>query len=341
MSQVGVTSPSATDLQANAEMIVQRFVKVDALERVSVFFDNRRASEAAALAAAAEAIGAEVARIDITQTVENLLRSGEFWLPLPEHIVALANATTVNIFVVDETFAFRLDHKVATTFETSEDCSIFKVDAGMPMWRMTAEDVPMVDSNCDRIIAALEGAKDVRITTPGGTDLRLSLAGRECLPIFPIPERGKPYGLSVPLWGELNWAPIEAETEGTIVVDGLTEAGPEMHTVSEPVTMEVRGGRVVKVSGGMDAAEFESVFAIDEGAPTVAELGVGANPFALQGHESEKARLGTVHFGFGSNAVYPGGQSRSIVHVDGVVRDVSITAEGNPVLVKGELAKDG
>lgn len=243
----------------------------------------------------------------------------------------------MTVFIVDETYAFRLDHQVGRLFQTGPDCSIFKIDFGMGTWGLTDNDVRRVVRIAERLTAAINGHDRVRITSRRGTDLTLSIAGRECLPIYPVPDRGAPYGLSVPLWGEYNWAPIEDSAHGRIVIDGLTEAGPTMAAVSEPVMMSIEGGRVVDVTGSRDAEDFQRLFKTDAGAAVVGELGVGGNPKALPGHESEKALLGTVHFGFGRNHVYPGGQNDSAVHVDGVVRDVTLTVDGEPVLLDGRL----
>ena len=329
------------ELLANdARMVVDAFLRLAPHERVALVADNAHLAEAAALADAISQVGALLTRLDATATVESLLAGHDFWIDPPDELIAACQASNVTVFMVDETYAFRLDHQVGRLFETGPDCSIFKVDSGMGTWRLTENDLRRVVRIGERLTAAINGHDQVRITSRRGTDLTLSIAGRECLPIYPVPDRGAPYGLSVPLWGEYNWAPIEDSANGRIVIDGLTEAGPTMAAVSAPVIMTVEDGRVIDVAGERDAEDFRRVFQTDVGAAVVGELGVGGNHKALPGHESEKALLGTVHFGFGRNHVYPGGQNDSAVHVDGVARDVTLTVDGSLVLLDGRLMID-
>jgi leucyl aminopeptidase (aminopeptidase T) len=141
----------------------------------------------------------------------------------------------------------------------------------------------------------------------------------------------------VPLWGEYNWAPVENLTEGRIVVDGICEAGPSMHLVSEPVEWTVKGGRVIEVEGGKDAKEWAKLIKSDDGAAVVGELGIGANHKAKTGTETEKALLGTCHFGLGDNHVYPGGAVKSQLHADGGVHDITLEIDGRRIMEDGTL----
>jgi hypothetical protein len=327
-----------TDLQLHddARMIVEDFVRLTAGETVAVLSDSRHRAEAEALIAVIESRGNPVIGVDVTQQVDQLLSTDAFWIDPPAHLHSLVQATNVNIFVVDETYGFRLDHKIAGLFQTGPECSIFKVDEGMGSWGLTKDDIDHVYRLGAHIQSALDGAETVRITSPGGTDLTLSLKGRVCLPIMPVPDRGSPYGLSVPLWGEYNWAPIEDSAQGRVVIDGLTEAGKQMDVVSEPVVVFVENGRAVRVEGGKDADEFRSLFATDAGSNVVGELGVGGNPKAIAGRETEKAKLGTIHIGFGGNQTYPGGLNHSVVHFDGVARDVTIEVNGRKIIANGD-----
>lgn len=329
---------NATDDQLNADavMIVTDFVRLQDNETVAVFFDAAHLRQAKAVVDAVLARGNPVIAVDVSQQVNELLTSDDFWIDPPAHLHALIQATNVNIFVVEETYAFRLDHKIGGLFETGPACSIFKIDEGMGTWGVTKEDIEETTRVGAKIQEALDGAQHVRITSPGGTDLTLSLADRMCLPILPVPERGSAYALSVPLWGEYNWAPIEDSARGRLVIDGLTEAGKKMDVVEKPVVLHVDAGRVFEVEGtGKDAEEFRHVLATDAGSDVLGELGVGGNPKAIPGRETEKALLGTIHIGFGSNQAYPGGLNHSVVHFDGISRDVTIEADGRRVIAEG------
>lgn len=323
-------------LLRDARMVVGQFLAIRAGETVTVFTDHRRRDEAEAIALAAEEARADVIVVDISRQVADLLRGDEFFIPPAPHVLGAMEGANVGIFVVDETYAFRLDHKIYRVTETSATRSYFSVDPGMGTWGLTAADVAEVKERGDRLLAAIDGGDQIHVTSRGGTDLRLSIEGRRCLYVTPVPWRGLESVYPVPLWGELNWAPIEDSAEGVVVIDGLSEATEQLKDVAAPVTWTVRGGRVVDVQGtSSDAEEWRQVFAIDEGAAVVGEFGVGANHKALAATQSEKAMLGTIHLGMGENKLYPGGLNRSKVHVDGGVRDVTISVDGRVVVQDG------
>jgi hypothetical protein len=74
------------------------------------------------------------------------------------------------------------------------------------------------------------------------------------------------------------------------------------------------------------------------GTETVAEFAFGTSDFAPVGDPSEKGRKGTVHFALGDNQnCYPGGQNKSVLHLDGVCHNVTLQ-----ILDTGEyIVKDG
>lgn len=327
-------------LLTDARMIVRDFVRLRPDETIALVCDREHRDESEALALAVDELGATAITIDISQSVDRLLSSEAFWIAPPPQLLAALRASNVSLFVVDETFAFRLDHRVPELVEAGPGCSVFKLDAGMGSWGLTDDDILLVERIGRRLVGAIDGHDQVRVTSAAGTDLSLSVLGRRCLPILPVPERGKPYGLSIPLWGEYNWAPLEDRSNGVVVIDGLSEAGHVMHSVSEPVVITIENGRAVAIEGGADADDFRRVLATDAGAAVLGELGVGGNPKAMLGRETEKALLGTIHVGFGNNAAYPGGVNRSAIHVDGVVRDVTLEVDGQVVMRAGRLVDD-
>ncbi len=325
-------------LLSDARTVVRDFIGLTAGETVTILTDGPRAHEARAVHLAAQELGANAVIVDLSQQVAALLLSDTFWTAPPPPVIAAVQASEVTIVVLDETYGFRLDHKVRELFQTGPACSIYKIDLGMGQWRLRREEVAAVQRLGEQLLAAMDGADTVRVTSPGGTDVQLSIRGHACLPVAVVPERGMPYAIPVPLWGEFNWAPVAGSVNGTIVVDGITEATPVLHIVEEPVRWTVAGDRVVEVHGGQDAEDLRRLFATDDGASLIGELGIGGNPHALFGTETEKAKLGTAHFGIGQNDEYPGGEIRSAVHVDGVVRNARVEVDGRVLIEHGRFA---
>ena len=324
-------------LYDDARMILDEYIGIRPEESLTIVTDRSRRAEGEALAAAAADLGVEALFLDITATVDRWFEAPGFWMRPPQSLIDCVQASNVSVFAVDETWAFRLDHQVRHLFRTGPGCSVFKVDLGMGKWSLTREDMEAATERGKVLMSSFEGARLVHVTTPGGTDLHLSVEGRPCLPVIPIPGRGKPYGMSVPLWSEYNWAPIEEYTHGVAVIDGVTEATKVIHEVDEPVRIEVSGGKAVDIAGGADADSFREAMQTDDTAAFVGELGLGAHHKALAGTETEKAMLGTCHLGFGDNGDYPGGLNRSAVHIDMLMRDVTVEVDGKVVIDAGRV----
>lgn len=321
-----------------AKLVVNEVIRIKKGEAVALMTDNQRRAEADVLALAAYDAGADIVIVDVSHHEGKILTGQEYWSDPPKHLIATLQNSNVSIFTVHQTYGFRLAHKIRFFLKISETCQPFKLDPGMGTWGLTREDLDRIMENSKKIMDSLNGHDQVRIRSPSGTDVSLSVKGRTCKPVLPLMERGKTPLHGVPLWGEDNWAPVEEMTEGKIVIDGITEATPAARTVREPVVWIVKAGRVVEVLGGEDADDFKRVMATDEGASVIGELGIGGSHKAILGTESEKGRLGTVHFGIGNNLNYPGGRNKSGIHVDGSVRRVTVQVDGRTIIENGNLA---
>ena len=321
-----------------ARIVINDILKIKSNETVTLATDCQRRREAEALALAVAEIGADVMIVDISDHVGKISAGDTYWSMPPKHFIATLQNSNVNIFTVDQTYAFRISHHIRSFVQISETCSTYKVDPGMGTWGLTRKDVDRIAEAGNKIMVAISDHDEVRVTSQEGTDVRLSIRGRKCLPVFPVPERGKSLFVhAVPLWAECNWAPMEDSAEGKIVIDGITEASTVLRAVNKPVEWIVKKGRVVEVLGEEDADDFRRVVATDQGAAVIGELGIGGSHKAILGTESEKGRLGTVHFGLGDNTVYPGGRNKSQVHVDGTVRRVTLQVDGKTIIEQGAL----
>lgn len=199
-------------------------------------------------------------------------------------------------------------------------------------------DVPYEDmkERTKGLAAKLKLADNVHITSPGGTDLKLSVKGREwhgCdAGIYDEP--GKWGNLPA---GEAFVAPVEGTANGVLVVDA-SMAG--VGKLEMPIKIEIKDGYAVGFKGGEEAKKFKAMLDKVGGrkAFNVAELGIGTNPKAkVTGNvlEDEKV-LGTCHIAFGSNALF-GGKVDVPIHVDGVVRKPAIRAGETLIMENGVL----
>lgn len=180
----------------------------------------------------------------------------------------------------------------------------------------------------------LNGAQEVRITAPAGTDLTFSIAGRTATADGGLLSAPGSFG-NLPA-GEAFVAPVEGTAEGVLVIDG-SMAG--IGLIEEPIRIQVEKGSAMAISGGREAAQLEAlVNPHGPAARNIAELGIGLNEFAkITGLvlEDEKA-LGTVHIALGDNSTF-GGTVEVASHLDGVIIEPTVWLDGQMIIEKGKL----
>ncbi|OGC91727.1 MAG: leucyl aminopeptidase [candidate division Zixibacteria bacterium RBG_16_48_11] len=185
-----------------------------------------------------------------------------------------------------------------------------------------------------RVAQALENKNVVRVTSPAGTDITMSIEGRKC-----EPDTGliyNPGNFSNLPAGEAYLAPLEETAEGVIVVDG-SMAG--IGKLKKPIKMTVKAGFVTEITGGTEAKKLKAL--LDSAGPlayNVAELGIGTNDKAkLVGSvlEDEKV-LGTVHMALGDN-MSMGGKVSVRSHLDGIILKPTVVVDGQTIMKDGAL----
>jgi leucyl aminopeptidase (aminopeptidase T) len=181
------------------------------------------------------------------------------------------------------------------------------------------------------VAEALDAASEAHVTCPYGSDLRLSLEGRDAIP--DAGELTEPGAFGNLPCGEGFIPP--ADGYGTLVIDG-SMAGVGL--VDEPIELVVEGGHLTSARGGQGMAFMELLTEHGEDGTNVAELGIGTNEKAeLTGNilEDEKI-LGTAHVAFGASAAI-GGRIQVPVHLDAVVTKPTVELDGNAIVREGEL----
>jgi aminopeptidase len=189
-----------------------------------------------------------------------------------------------------------------------------------------------------RLAERLHGSERVRVTTPAGTECTFGVAGREWLRDDGLLDTPGAFG-NLPA-GEVFIAPLATGADGVCVIDrSIALAGEGL--VDEPIELTFREGRIVGIEGGRSAAATRAAIAeAGSGADVVAELGIGTNDRArITGSViTDEKVLGTAHVAFGDNASPSyGGDNRAAIHVDGVMADATIEADGRVVMISGAL----
>ena len=182
----------------------------------------------------------------------------------------------------------------------------------------------------------LNMTQEIEITTPSGTELKLSTKNRQWLGLAAgiYDEPGKWGNLPA---GEVFIAPVESTTNGTAVIDASMSG---VGKLERPITVAIKDGFAVDFKGWEEAKKLKTM--LDKigsrKAFNIAELGIGTNYKAkVTGCvlEDEKVK-GTCHIAFGNNALF-GGEVDVPIHVDGVMKKPTIKADGKIIMKDGEL----
>jgi len=186
-----------------------------------------------------------------------------------------------------------------------------------------------------KLMKILEKGKNIRVTSPAGTDISFSIEGRKVIPSKGLfHKKGESGNLPT---GETYLAPVEGTANGVFVVDG-SMAGLGL-IKNANIKIEVENGFATKITGGNLASKLKKQLdAVGKMAKNIAEFGVGTNDSAkLSGVllEDEKV-MGTVHIALGNN-VSMGGSVNVPLHLDGVIKKPTVWMDDKLLMKDGKL----
>jgi leucyl aminopeptidase (aminopeptidase T) len=172
-----------------------------------------------------------------------------------------------------------------------------------------------------RLVAAVNRAEWIHVTTPNGTDMHICKQGRYAKGDDGLLTAAGSFG-NLPA-GEAYLAPLEGQSHGVMVV----EWGPT-RKLDEPLRIQIEGGIVVGLEGtDRHRLRLEELFAANNACRNLAELGIGTNDKASRPDnvlEAEKI-LGTIHLALGDNTGF-GGTVSAPFHEDYVFYHPTLTA---------------
>ncbi|WP_018249871.1 aminopeptidase [Orenia marismortui] len=205
------------------------------------------------------------------------------------------------------------------------------------MKRALNADYEVIKERGNKIAEKLSTGKEVRVTAPNGTDIRMLIEGREGYPDTGIYNQTGEFG-NLPA-GESYIAPLEGKSQGKFIVDG-SMAEAKVHT--EEIELLVEDGYVTEIKGKAAARNLSKIIEpYGKDAKNIAELGIGTNDQAeLTGNilEDEKV-LGTVHIAIGDNSAM-GGNISVDSHLDGIIENPTVEIDGDLIMKDGKLLID-
>jgi leucyl aminopeptidase (aminopeptidase T) len=200
------------------------------------------------------------------------------------------------------------------------------------MERTLNADYQEIAKRSTKLAEMVSRGKTARVTTPAGTDITMSIQGREC-----HADTGLVYSpgdfSNLPA-GEAYIAPVEGTANGIIVVDGSM-----VGKVKKPIRIVVKDGFATEITGGASAEELEKMLEpFGQPGRNVAELGIGTNHKArIVGSvlEDEKV-MGTVHMALGDNKSM-GGNVSVQSHLDGILLEPTLRIDEEKIMEGGKL----
>jgi leucyl aminopeptidase (aminopeptidase T) len=196
--------------------------------------------------------------------------------------------------------------------------------------RTMSADYGLIRARSQRVAEALTAGREARITSRSGTDVTLSIAGREGYADTGDLTAPGSFG-NLPA-GEGFIAPVEGTAAGRVVFDGAVAA------YGAPVEVILEGGYATRFEGESGARLRALIERHGRDAFALAELGVGTNDAArLSGSVLEDEKImGTIHLAFGDNHSF-GGRVRVSSHIDLVVVEPTLTIDGTRLVDAGRL----
>jgi leucyl aminopeptidase (aminopeptidase T) len=327
-----VTAAEATPTVATiARRVVLDYLGIRPGERFAIVVDTRTDDEVPReLARAALDAGGD----PVVVTIAPRARSGTE----PPGPAAAAMAAADVVLCAASTSLYHTTAKAAA--QRAGARGVFNAPFRADAWRngaMTADFVA-IRARAERLAALWRRTREVRVTSPAGTDLRATVAGREPMAWLTGICRN-PGEVSALPGGEVSLPPVEGTSEGTVVWERVAS---DLGLLEGPVTITVRGGRAIGIEGGPSAERLREIVATVRDADNIGEIGIGLNPAARIGDEITEAKkaFGTVHIALGDSANEYGGLVECDVHLDGLVMAPTVAFDGIPVVVDGRHVYD-
>jgi len=306
-----------------ARVAVETCMKVKPEETVLIVTDTDKLRIAEAFVYAAASIGAK--------TVASVMEPAQEHAKEPPKPVAEAMKAAQVVLIPTSESLSHTDARRAATQAGARIASMPGITEDMMRIGGLTADYKQIAVLTKKVADIVETAKKVRVTTPSGTDLTMSIEGRPPLKDTGLYHKPSEWG-NLPA-GEVCLAPIEGTTNGVLIIDSMGS------TVTQPLKATVKDGWAKRFDGP-DAGRLEGILkSADRNAYNIGELGIGTNSKArITGNvlEDEKV-LGTVHIALGDNTSYQGGHTKSKIHLDGMLLQPTVKVDTRVLMQKGKL----
>jgi leucyl aminopeptidase (aminopeptidase T) len=320
-----------------AKIVLENCFGVKTGKGVLIITDTKMIHTGEILARASQAAGAEV----ITAVMNPLKRDGE---EPPRIIASAAKGSDICIYATQ----YILEHTKA--LQDAKDVGVITAgitegrDERLGEFNTSIKDLRKIQETNQKLVNAFTGCDKIKITTPSGSDLTLSIKGRKALSLGPrFPENPESFSddFMFPDWmgfAEAPVPPVKGSANGVYVVDAYMQS---VGAIRETIIWKIKDGKVVEINGGDEAERLKELISeSDENATNIAEFSLGTNHViskVLRGNSFDKVILGTTHVGIGTNVGTLQAETKSDIHVDGVSRNPTVTVDDKIIMKNGKL----
>ncbi len=330
--------PITPEFLPGAHNAIHTCLRLQPQERITLITDRETADIAAALEREVEELGAEHSVFVLEDYAPRPLAAG-----MPRAILEDLERSQVSIFAAQAQRG-ELGSRIAMTEVVNRKGirhgHMVNIDRQIMQEGMLA-DFLEVDRLSSWLIAKARPAREIRVTSKGGTDLLATFSPRL--------KWLKTSGIITPeKWGNLPGGEIFTapdDVEGRFVVDGVV--GDYLchkygDLKSTPLTIDIVGNRIAHLAcaNGELLDEFRRYTATDENSDRVGEFAIGTNLAVkdVRGNILQDEKIPGCHIAFGHPYAEHTGQTwKSTTHIDCVGRDFDIWIDGEQVMEAGRF----
>jgi leucyl aminopeptidase (aminopeptidase T) len=227
------------------------------------------------------------------------------------------------------------------TAERAEQFGISRDALADMMYGGVDADYPALQATGQQVRKVLAAGKELRITNPNGTDLKVGIAGRPITVNDGIisADDQKKGGAAVSVWlpaGEVYLVPVPGTAEGTVVADQFFFLGKPV----EGLRLELKAGKVTSMSAKSGLEPLQAAYdAAGPGRDLLGVIDIGINPGIKSPERSPVhvwGKAGTVTALVGNNT-WAGGDNQVSFGIPAYSPGSSVTVDGKPLVQDGKL----
>ncbi|HZB28329.1 MAG TPA: aminopeptidase [Gemmatimonadales bacterium] len=227
------------------------------------------------------------------------------------------------------------------TAERAEQFGVSPDELADMMFGGLETDYQKLQATGQQVRQMLASGKELRITNPNGTDLRVGIAGQPVRVNDGIisPEDRKQGGGATSVWlpaGEVYLVPVAGTGTGTVIADQFFYLG-------EPITklkLDFKDGKLISMTAEEGLEPLQAAYnAAGQGKDLLGVIDLGINAGIQSPDRSPLhvwAKTGTVTVSVGDNT-WAGGDNRASFGFAAYSPGSSVTVDGKPLIQDGKL----